>query len=160
MRPSSCRSSPSRAPSCACCAGSASCRETRTQGLANSRKFTEETGVPVVLESENWEDLRPKAAVAANVGSGPDIIIGTNDDPHQYPTKLLDVSDVAEYLGKKYGGWYDLFRQYGMTDGRWIALPQGAGQGAVVYRESHVKAAGFTAISEGHSTGSSSCVRH
>src|SRR5512144_1266133 len=50
---------------------------------ANTRKFTEATGVPVTLESENWEDLRPKAAVAANVGSGPDIIIGTNDDPHQ-----------------------------------------------------------------------------
>jgi multiple sugar transport system substrate-binding protein len=96
---------------------------------ANTRKFSEVTGVPVTLESENWEDLRPKAAVAANVGSGPDIIIGTNDDPHQYPTKLLDVGDVAEYLGKKYGGWYDMFRQYGTADGRWIALPQGAGQG-------------------------------
>ncbi len=113
---------------------------------ANTRKYTEVTGVPVTLESENWEDLRPKAAVAANVGSGPDIIIGTNDDPHQYPTKLADVSDVAEYLGKKYGGWYDLFRQYGMADGRWIALPQGAGQGAVVYRMSHVKAAAFSGI--------------
>ncbi len=113
---------------------------------ANTRKFSEVTGVPVTLESENWEDLRPKAAVAANVGSGPDIIIGTNDDPHQYPTKLLDVGDVAEYLGKKYGGWYDMFRQYGTADGRWIALPQGAGQGAIVYRESHVKAAGFSGI--------------
>jgi multiple sugar transport system substrate-binding protein len=113
---------------------------------ANSKRFSEATGVPVTLESENWEDLRPKAAVAANVGSGPDIIIGTNDDPHQYPTKLLDLTDVAEYLGKKYGGWYDMFRQYGMSNGRWIALPQGAGQGAVVYRESHVKAAGFSGI--------------
>jgi len=66
------------------------------QWLANSRKFSETTGVPVTVESENWEDLRPKAAVAANVGSGPDIIIGTNDDAHLYPDKLADVSDVAD----------------------------------------------------------------
>ncbi len=116
------------------------------QWLANSKKFTEATGIAVTVESENWEDLRPKAAVAANVGSGPDIIIGTNDDAHLYPDKLADVSDVAEYLGKKYGGWYDLARQYGTNDGRWIGVPMGAGASAIVYRASQVKAAGFDGI--------------
>jgi multiple sugar transport system substrate-binding protein len=116
------------------------------QWLANSRKFTEKTGVPVTVESENWEDLRPKAAVAASVGSGPDIIIGTNDDAHQYSDKLSDVSDVADYLGRKYGGWYDLARQYGTDGNRWIGIPMGAGASAIVYRDSHVKAAGFNGI--------------
>ena len=27
-------------------------------------------------------------------------------DSHQYPDQLLDVSDLCEYLGKKYGPWY------------------------------------------------------
>jgi len=116
------------------------------QWLANSRKFTEKTGVPVTVESENWEDLRPKAAVAAKVGSGPDIIIGTNDDAHQYPDQLVDVSDVADYLGNKYGGWYDLARQYATDGRRWIGVPMGAGASAIVYRVSHVKAAGFDSI--------------
>lgn len=116
------------------------------QWLANTKRFTERTGVPVTLESENWEDLRPKAAVAANVGSGPDIIITTNDDSHQYPDKLADVSELAEYLGKKYGGWYDLARQYGTDGRRWIGIPMGAGASAVVYRDSHLKAAGFNGI--------------
>ncbi|MEK6209557.1 MAG: ABC transporter substrate-binding protein [Pseudomonadota bacterium] len=116
------------------------------QWLANTKRFTERTGVPVTLESENWEDLRPKAAVAANVGGGPDIIITTNDDCHQYPDKLADVSELAEYLGKKYGGWYDLARQYGTDGRRWIGIPMGAGASAVVYRDSHVKAAGFDGI--------------
>src|ERR1700693_2314630 len=97
------------------------------QWLANTRRFTDTTRVPVTVESENWEDLRPKAAVAANVGSGPDIIIGTNDDAHQYPDKLVDVSDLANYLGGKYGGWVDLARQYGTSGGRWIGVPMGAG---------------------------------
>ena len=116
------------------------------QWLANSRKFGEKTGVEITVESENWEDLRPKAAVAANVGSGPDIIIGTNDDAHQYPDKLSDVSEVAEYLGRKYGGWYDLARQYATEGKRWIGIPMGAGASAIVYRRSHVKAAGFDGI--------------
>src|SRR5690606_31383086 len=67
------------------------------QWVANTKKFTEKTGVEVRIDNESWEDVRPKAAVAANVGSGPDIIVGWFDDPHQYPDKLVDVSDVADY---------------------------------------------------------------
>ena len=74
--------------------------------MANVKKFTEKTGVEVRVDNEGWEDVRPKAAVAANTGAGPDIILSTNDDANLYPEKLLDVTDLAEYLGKKYGGWY------------------------------------------------------
>ena len=42
--------------------------------LENSKKFTEKTGVEVVVTSESWEDLRPKTATAAAIGSGPDIV--------------------------------------------------------------------------------------
>ena len=113
------------------------------QWMASTRRFVEKTGVEVRVDSENWEDLRPKAAVAANVGAGPDIIIGTNEDPQQYPEQLVDVSDLADYLGRKYGGWYDICGQYGMYQGKWIAIPTGAAGGAPVYRRSMVKAAGF-----------------
>src|SRR5262245_43209357 len=51
------------------------------QLLANTRRFSELTGVDVRIDSENFEDLRPKAAVAANVGAGPDIIISTDEQP-------------------------------------------------------------------------------
>src|ERR1700682_421187 len=70
----------------------------------NTKKFTQATGIEVRIDAEGWEDVRPKAAVAANVGSGPDIIISTMEDAHQYPEKLLDVTDLANYLGVKYGG--------------------------------------------------------
>ncbi|MEO6895832.1 MAG: extracellular solute-binding protein, partial [Caldimonas sp.] len=48
--------------------------------MANVKKFTEKTGIPVRVDNEGWEDVRPKAAVAANTGAGPDIILSTNDD--------------------------------------------------------------------------------
>ena len=113
---------------------------------ANTKKFTELTGVPVRTDSEGFEDVRPKAAVAANVGSGPDIVLGWFDDPHQYPTKLLDVSDLAVSLGDRYGGWYDVFRKYGMSNGKWIAVPLGVIGICLVYRDSQIKAAGFETV--------------
>ncbi len=114
----------------------------------NVQKFSEKYGVEVKVDAESWEDVRPKAAVAANVGSGPDLIAGWFDDPHQYPDKLIDVTDLAEYLGKKYGGWYDVCQKYGRRAGtrQWIAIPWGIVGNALVYRESHVKAAGFDGI--------------
>src|SRR5262252_8857224 len=110
---------------------------------ANTKKFTELTGIEVRVDAEGWEDVRPKAAVAANVGSGPDIIISTMEDAHQYPDKLVDVSDLANYLGTKYGGWYQAAKDYGMHDKKWVAIMMGAAGATLVGRESHIKAAGF-----------------
>jgi multiple sugar transport system substrate-binding protein len=113
------------------------------QWLANTKRFTEKTGVEVRIDNEGWEDVRPKAAVAANVGSGPDLILGWFDDPHQYPDKLVDLTELATYLGKKYGGWYDICQRYGTRDGKWIALPLGIIGNLFVHRISHMRAAGF-----------------
>jgi len=112
--------------------------------MINVKNFTEKTGIEVRVDNEGWEDVRPKAAVAANTGAGPDIILSTNDDANLYPDKLLDVTDVAEYIGKKYGGWYPAGQAFLKQDGkRWIGLPLGAAGAMMVYRESQVKAAGF-----------------
>src|ERR1700753_1203537 len=72
--------------------------------LENVKKFSDKYGVEGKVDSESWEDVRPKPPVPANVGSGPDIILSTNDDANLYPDKLLDVTDLANYLGGKYGG--------------------------------------------------------
>jgi len=112
----------------------------------NTKKFTQATGIDVRIDAEGWEDVRPKAAVAANVGSGPDIIIGTFEDAHQYPEKLVDVTDVCNYLGGKYGRWYDVCKSYCTHKGKWIAVPMGCAGNALVYRISAAKAAGFDSI--------------
>ena len=115
--------------------------------MANVKRFIDATGVEVRVDNEGWEDVRPKAAVAANTGAGPDIILSTNDDANLYPEKLLDCTDLAEYLGKKYGGWYPAGQAFMRPDGKkWLGLPLGATGSLLVYRESHVKAAGFDGI--------------
>jgi multiple sugar transport system substrate-binding protein len=113
--------------------------------IANTKKFTAQTGVEVRIDKESWEDIRPKAAVAANVGSGPDVMLVWFDDPHQYPDKLLDVTPLANYLGGKYGGWYPkASKGYAKRDGKFIALPLASIGNAIIYRDSHMKAAGFS----------------
>ena len=112
--------------------------------MINVKRFTEKSGIEVRVDNEGWEDVRPKAAVAANTGAGPDVILGTNDDANLYPDKLLDVTDLAEYLGKKYGGWFPACEAYLRPDGKkWIGLALGAAGSMMVYRQSQIKAAGF-----------------
>ena len=125
----------------------------------NTKKFTQTTGIEVRVDAEGWEDVRPKAAVAANVGSGPDIIISTMEDAHMYPEKLVDVSDVANYLGNKYGGWYDAAKAYGMHDKKWVAIMMGAaGQRDRLPRQPG-QGGGLRHGAEGPRPASSSCAR-
>ncbi len=111
----------------------------------HAAEFTRRTGVPVRVEYESFTDVQPKAAAAANVGAGPDIVIGFFDEPHLWPDKLVPVTDLAEYLGRKYGGWFDVAPQYGFSQerGQWIGLPIGAPGSEINYRISWVKEAGF-----------------
>src|SRR5436190_12076800 len=115
--------------------------------MANVKKFSDKTGIEVRVDNEGWEDVRPKAAVAANTGAGPDIILSTNDDANLYPDKLVDMTDVAEYLGKKYGGWYPACEAFLRPDGKkWIGVPLGGTGSMIVYREGMLKAAGFDKV--------------
>jgi multiple sugar transport system substrate-binding protein len=114
--------------------------------VENSKRFSESTGIPVRVDAENWEEIRPKAAVFANVGSGPDIVMGTLDDPFKFADKLLDLTELVDYLGAKYGGWYPVAKRYMMNGNKAISLCQGATGGTMNYRVSSMHAAGLDAF--------------
>ncbi|MEO1089551.1 MAG: extracellular solute-binding protein [Pseudomonadota bacterium] len=114
--------------------------------LENAKKFAEATGVEVDTDFESWTDLTPKAAVAASIGSGPDIICGWGHISHQYPDAVIPLDDLAGYLGAKYGGWWPMAEKYGQQGGKWISMPIGASGGRVVYRKSWVEEAGFDTV--------------
>lgn len=114
----------------------------------NTEAFAKATGVQVRVDFAGWEDLRPQTAVSANTGAGPDVVVGWTDDPHIYADKLVDMTDLAGYLGDTYGGWYPLAERYGKKHGtnQWICIPMGGSGGPAVYRQSWVKEAGFDGV--------------
>ena len=114
----------------------------------NTRKFTAATGVEVRVDYVNWPDMPVQIASAFNVGQGADVIIGFGADPHLFADKVLEMTDLAEYLGARYGGWYDMALLYGRKwkTGTWLGLPMGGATGPAVFRASAVRQAGFNAI--------------
>jgi len=108
--------------------------------------FTAATGVKVNVSNESFDDIQPKASVAANTGQGPDMVWGLHSLPQLFAEKCVDVSDVADYLGKKYGGWVPMAEAYGKNSGRWIAIPIAVNGSYLNYRISAIEKAGFKAV--------------
>jgi len=110
--------------------------------------FTKATGVKVDISRESYEDVQPKASVTANTGAGPDLFWGLYSLPHLFPQKCVDVTDVADYLGKKYGGWVDSASKYGKSGDKWIAIPICYSGNLINYRTSVLNKAGFQKFPE------------
>lgn len=117
---------------------------------ANCARFARQHGIEVRVDFVGWEDITQQTAVTANTGAGPDIIVGFDAGPHLFSDKLHDLTDIATYLGTKYGGWRPLAQAYGTRQGRWIGLPFGASGGPAVWRTSALREAGFERPPEDH----------
>lgn len=105
--------------------------------------YTKATGVDVKVINESLDDVQPKASVAANTNQGPDMFWGLYSLPHLFPAKCVDVTDVANFLGKKYGGWVPTAETYGKSGGKWIAIPVAYNGNVINYRQSMIEKAGF-----------------
>src|SRR5881227_2430808 len=105
--------------------------------------FKTATGTEMNVFSESFEDLQPKASVAANTGSGIDMVWGTHALPQLFPTKVVKMNDVADYLGKKYGGWADGPAKTVKQGNDWLGIPIATVGGYLTYRKSAVDKAGF-----------------
>jgi len=105
--------------------------------------FSKAMNVKVNISNESFDDIQPKASVAANTGTGPDLIWSLHSTPQLFPEKCLPMGDVADYLGKKYGGWIPNAAVYGKSKDKWIAIPVAVNGGYMNYRISSMNKAGF-----------------
>src|SRR5919106_5067952 len=78
-------------------------------------------GAEVVFEFINANDLQPRITAAIQTGSGADIIQMLWNWPHLYASGVVDVSDVAEPVGRAQGGYYDVFQATARVGGKWLA---------------------------------------
>ena len=105
--------------------------------------FKAATGTEMNVFSESFEDVQPKASVAANTGSGLDMVWGLYTLPQLFPTKVVKMNDVADYLGKKYGGWADAPARTVKKGDDWLGIPIATVGGYLTYRKSAMEKAGF-----------------
>src|SRR5207247_10316765 len=80
--------------------------------------------------------LPPPLIAAIQSGAGADIIMLLCNGPQLYASALVDVSDVAEPIGKAQKGYYDVFNVTSKVDGKWLAVPHGIVGNAIAYRRS------------------------
>jgi multiple sugar transport system substrate-binding protein len=93
-------------------------------------------GAEVTFEFINANDLQPRITAAIQSGSGADVFQMLWNWPQLYANALVDVTDVADPIGKAQGGFYELFDASAKVQGKWLGVPHGVGGNAIAYRKS------------------------
>ena len=109
-----------------------------------AKEFSKQAGVEIVAERINQNDIQARVTAAIQSGSGADIVTIANNHPLLYENSLVDMTDVAEAIGRQQGGWYDYPKSNCLaSDGRWVGVPYFIISWAVTYREDWFKEAGL-----------------
>lgn len=105
-------------------------------------------GIKVNFETVNGNDLQPRITAGIQSGAGPDLIMLFNNHPHLYSNSLVDLSDVAEAVGKEQAGYYGISEGNCKVDGKWVAMPMAIIGMLNAYRKSAFAEAGANKFPE------------
>ena len=101
-----------------------------------AKKWGEKTGVRVRVDHIPHLELPARYAAEFAAGAGHDLIYFVGQIlTGQYYRNLIDLSDVADNLGKKYGGWLESSKSAGQVGGTWFAIPDFFISIPVLYRK-------------------------
>ena len=106
-------------------------------------EFEKQTGAKVAFETINMNDIQARTTVAIESKAGPDIIQLAHNWPHLYEAGLEPVDELAEELGRKGEGYYDLPKSHSFVNGRWRAVPHSIVSPASTYRTDWFKEVGY-----------------
>ena len=97
-----------RARPCTGCAGTISFPRSDTL-LRNQivPQCAKDLGITLNIEMINGNDIQARTTAAIQSGTGPDVICALNNWPQLYADSTVDVSDIAEKVGKDQGGFYN-----------------------------------------------------
>ena len=77
---------------------------------AQAQEFGKQAGATIRIERINQNDIQARVTASVQSGAGADIITIANNHALLYDNALVDVSDIAEEVGGKQGGWSDYAR--------------------------------------------------
>lgn len=105
-------------------------------------------GIKINLETVNGNDLQPRITAGIQSGAGPDLIMSFNSYTHLYAASVVDLSDIAEAVGKREGGIYKYARAI-CSDGKmFMGMPWAVIGGMIAYRKSWFDEVGATKFPE------------
>jgi multiple sugar transport system substrate-binding protein len=105
--------------------------------------FSKQAGVTVRVDTIAGPQMFAKRAAEVSSQSGHDIIVTGAADPFLFESQLVDVGDLVEQLGGRYGGWYPFAQQTCLTASGWRAVPWYWVAFAGSYNETQFKKAGL-----------------
>ncbi len=111
-------------------------------------EWGKQAGVTMVADFLNWPDLQPKVA-AAVVAGGVDIVDLWRTWNHLYKDHLVDLTEEAEEVGRRGGGYEPYVITSGKVGDRWVGIPIGFTNGTINYRISAFKQAGVPNAEDG-----------
>jgi multiple sugar transport system substrate-binding protein len=80
-------------------------------------------GITLNAETINGDGVQARISSAIQAGSGPDIMMAVNNWSQLYADSVVDVSDLAEDIGKAQGGYFDTAHAVANDGKKWIAVP-------------------------------------
>lgn len=105
-------------------------------------------GIKIKLETVNGNDLQPRITSGIQSGAGPDIIMSFNSYTHLYQNSVVDLSGLAEEVGKREGGIYPYAKAI-CSDGKmYMGMPWAVIGGMIAYRKSWFDEVGVTKFPE------------
>src|SRR5229473_509883 len=105
-------------------------------------------GITLKFETINANDIQARTTAAIQSGAGPDVICGVNNWPQLYAESVVDVSDLAEEIGKAQEGFYVVSRAVANDGKKWIGVPWCIVGAQIAYRKSWFEEAGYSKFPE------------
>ena len=105
------------------CAGATSSPPTTSGSTSGRRSGRAKNNVKVTIDHIPHLNLASKIAAEIATQSGHDIVQLAASGTEKFAPALIDVQDLADKLGKKYGGWTPLAENYSEVKGRYHSIP-------------------------------------
>jgi multiple sugar transport system substrate-binding protein len=110
--------------------------------------YEKATGTKINYEVVSVGSLLTRVTTAAENGTGPDMTAIGFNWAYLFDQKFLDVTDIAEEIGKESGGWYPNAAESVVVNGKWKAIPFGNIGQLMNWRTDWFKQAGYEKFPE------------
>jgi multiple sugar transport system substrate-binding protein len=80
-------------------------------------------GISLTIETINGDGVQARITSAIQSKTGPDIMMAVSNWAQLYAESLVDISDIADEVGKAQGDYYNTARAVANDGKKWIAMP-------------------------------------